>query len=102
MHYHSLALLSHERLAILLALAAGPATAGEIEIQSIADSAGHVVLKRASLFRHLQELVARNLIESYSPQSYHLTDRGWARVKLEAQRSKQWADTAAERHRLRL
>src|SRR5437870_2548741 len=102
MHYHSLAPLSHERLAILLALAAGPATAAEIETQAIADSAGHVVLKRASLFRHLQELAARNLIESCSPQTYCLTDKGWARVKLEAQRSEQWAETATERHRLRL
>jgi DNA-binding IclR family transcriptional regulator len=95
----SLAPLSHERLAIMLAVAAGPVSASEITRQAIADSTGLLVLKRSSLFRLLLELAGRGLIARHGQDSYRLTERGWKLLELESHRAGDWSQHAQERLR---
>jgi DNA-binding PadR family transcriptional regulator len=91
--------LSHERLAILLALSSEPMSATEVREQALGDSLGNVVIKYGSLFRLTRELLNSKLINHYGDEAYCPTERGWKLLEQEAARTEFWARTARERLR---
>jgi DNA-binding PadR family transcriptional regulator len=74
--------LSHERLAILLALAKETQTASTIAGTVLADSVGSVYIKYSSLYYLLADLMGGDYIvskrDAYSEVTYYdLTPKGW-------------------------
>lgn len=79
--------MSYERLAILLAVAAGPISGAEIAGQVLADSVGGIIISKSTAYRLISELEERGLIENRG--GYALTNAGWRALRGELNRVEQ-------------
>ncbi len=75
---------SHDRIAILIALTAGPLPRATIRDRVQADSVGSVHIKLSTLYVLLAELESAGYIKD--PLIYELTQAGWSFVRSELAR----------------
>jgi DNA-binding PadR family transcriptional regulator len=95
--------LELKKFYILLALANGPLHGYALHAPALSDSRSSLYFSYTSLYRLLQDLVARGLIEGSTPantqalKTYKLTTKGHARLRLEAESLRQATQIAAQR-----
>ncbi len=79
-----LAPLSYERMAILLAVAAGPIDRARIPEAVLADTVGAVIIRKTTGYTLIKELTAKGYLQVRG--SYTLTDKGWRTLHREHNR----------------
>ncbi|HVQ44659.1 MAG TPA: hypothetical protein VMT30_06885 [Candidatus Saccharimonadia bacterium] len=79
--------LSYERLAILLAVAAGPIDCARIAEQVLADTVANIVLKKSTAYYLISELTTTGHLQKHG--SYTLTAKGRQTLQRELARLEQ-------------